>query len=50
MIQTPNVAPADLVAEFERVRIQAQKIRAHAICSRIMTARTFCGDSGSHES
>ena len=34
--------PIDPVAEFKRVRIQAQKIRADAIRSRIQTAQLFC--------
>jgi hypothetical protein len=32
----------DQLAEFQRVRIQAQQIRASAMRTRIMTAQTFC--------
>ena len=34
--------PRDPIAEFQRVRIEAQQIRADSIRSRIMAARTFC--------
>jgi hypothetical protein len=36
------IVSSDPIADFKRLRVHAQQIRATAIRSRIMTSQTFC--------